>query len=103
MIYANLPCPVCGRDYLRPPRIFHNGQCPWCTEHQEKMAALLNGNGQRRGLSQVPMETPQQRKNSLALMWALAVFVSVLFQSWILFACLAGVIAMVITISSNDK
>jgi len=67
------------------------------------MAALLNGNGQSRSLSQVPMETPQQRKNSLALMWALAVFVSVLFQSWILFACLAGVIAMVITISSNDK
>ena len=95
-----LQCPLCGREYIRPPRIFHSGQCPWCTEHQEKMAALLNGNGQSRTLSQVPMETTQQRKTSLTLMWTLAVFVSVLFQSWIVFACLAGIIFMVITISS---
>lgn len=95
-----LQCPLCGRAYIRPPRIFHSGQCPWCTEHQEKMAALLNGNGQSRTLSQVPMETTQQRKTSLTLMWTLAVFISVLFQSWIVFACLAGIIFMVITISS---
>lgn len=95
-----LQCPLCGRAYIRPPRIFHSGQCPWCTEHQEKMAALLNGSGQSRTLSQVPMETPQQRRGSLTLMWTLAVFVSVLFQSWIVFACLTGIIFMVITISS---
>ena len=96
-------CPLCGRAYLRPPRIFHSGQCPWCTEHQEKMAAL-NGMGQLGPVhvSHVPMETAQQRKKSLTLMWALAVFVSVLFRSWVLFACLAGVIFMVITISSNN-
>jgi len=97
-----LQCPTCGRAYFRPPRIFHNGICPWCTEHQEKMAAL-NGTGkQPHTLSSGVQETPQQRKRSLTLMWALAVFVSVLVQSWILFACLAGVIAMVITISSNN-
>jgi len=98
-----LQCPVCGRAYLRPPRLFHNGQCPWCTEHQEKIAALNSGNQtQYAPRHDVPMETPEQRTRSLSLMWALAVFVSVLVQSWILFACLAGVIAMVITISSNN-
>jgi len=98
-----LQCPTCGRAYFRPPRLFHNGQCPWCTEHQEKMAALNGGNQtQYAPRHDVPMETPEQRTRSLALMWALAVFVSVLVQSWILFACLAGVIAMVITISSNN-
>lgn len=98
-----LQCPVCGRAYLRPPRIFHNGQCPWCTEHQATLQAL-NGGNQTHYVPppDVPMETPKQRQRSLTLMWALAVFVSVLFRSWILFACLAGIIAMVITISSND-
>jgi hypothetical protein len=64
----------------------------------------LNGGNQTHYVPphNVPMETPKQRNNSLALMWALAVFVSILFQSWILFACLAGIIAMVISVSDND-